>query len=99
MTSELASIDAAITEATTRLDRARQQEAHKADREAAKQLRETYAHFQTLAEQADQALASFLKASVEMKTTMDRIHALGGEVCRRTQACSRPTSRSQHMRC
>jgi hypothetical protein len=76
--SELRSLEEALATASERLDKAKRIEASKQDREAAKQLRETYSHFLKLAETADAALATFLAASVEMKATVDTIHALGG---------------------
>jgi hypothetical protein len=57
--SELSSLDAALRSASERLERARQAEATKADRETAKALKAVCAEFLALAELADQQAAAF----------------------------------------
>ncbi len=75
--SELASIDAALVEATARLEAARHAEATKADRAAAKELRQQFDHFVALAEQMDAALAAVVSTSNEMQVAVNKIHACG----------------------
>lgn len=78
ITSELAGIDAAIAEATTRLDRARHAEATKQDRQRAAELRKAYNHFIELSAELDAALALVVENAGAMKATVDEIHRLGG---------------------
>ena len=78
ITSELASIDAALLEAQSRLDTAKNAEATKADRQRAAELRKTYNTFIELSAELDAALALVVENAGAMKATVDRIHALGG---------------------
>lgn len=75
--SELQSLDAALRAASERLEKAKQAEASRADREAASELRAVFDQFVELAEQADEALANLVTASAAMSAAINQIHSLG----------------------
>ena len=74
---ELESVDAAIAEATKRLEAARRDEAVAADREQAEQLRARMMRLVELAAIVDDAFADVISASVEMKSLASELHTLG----------------------
>jgi len=78
ITSELAGIDAAIAEATARLEQAKHVEASEADRQRVAELRKTYNAFIELSAELDAALALVVENAQAMKATVDEIHRLGG---------------------
>jgi hypothetical protein len=74
---DLETIDAAIGEATSRLETARQAEALAADREAALQLRDKLSKFVELGLQADDALWDLAQSMNAMITALHELHQAG----------------------
>jgi hypothetical protein len=75
--AELESIDAAIAEASARLQAAQRDEALAADRANAAQLREHLNRFVELGLFIDDAFADVIGASAEMNAVLAKINALG----------------------
>jgi hypothetical protein len=75
--SEIVSIDAAISEATARVQQARQAEAKEADRRAALELRAAVKELRSAGLLVDQALAALVDASAAMSIVIDVVHGLG----------------------
>lgn len=95
----------ALDEAKRRLEQARQDEAHKADKQAAQALRRVLAEFVAQGEQLDAALATIAETGVEIRETLSRMHGLGsgfpshqqldvlGSLCLRTALQKTPWDR------
>jgi len=81
--SELASIDAAISEANTRLQAARRAEGIAADRQRACELRTVLEEFVECGRKLDGAMAVLVAESTEFHQALMRMHSLG---------CESPTS-------
>jgi hypothetical protein len=77
LSSEAASIDAALTEANTRLATAKRDEALAANRANAVQLREKLARFVELGMQLDDAVWDIGSSVTEMVALVNAMHALG----------------------
>jgi hypothetical protein len=75
--SEIVSIDAAIAEATARVQQAKHAEAKAADRQAALELRAAVKELRSAGLLVDQALAALVDASDAMSVVIDVVHSLG----------------------
>jgi hypothetical protein len=74
---ELASLAAALAEASARLTLARQAEARLADREAAKQLLAQLKRFRDFARSTDDALSALVASTVGMQDALRAMHVAG----------------------
>jgi len=86
--SELQSIDAAISEANTRLQAARRAEGIAADQARALELRKVLAEFAAHGRRLDETLAVLVAEAAEFNQTLMRVHSLG---------CESPTSELVHV--
>jgi hypothetical protein len=75
--SELLSIDAAITEAQSRVEAAHRQAAIEADREQARKLVQELEAFEACGDKLDELIGDFVKYSFALERTVSEINALG----------------------
>jgi hypothetical protein len=76
---EVESLDAAIAEATRRLEAARQAEALEEDRANARELRKVLGELEGHGRKVDEALAALVASSRDFDETLNRMHRLGNE--------------------
>lgn len=106
---EIDVITAALTEANTRLEAAKQAEAQTADREQAEQLRAALAEFVETGHEIDLAFQDLAAHAGNLQQILDRIHQLGcpspsseqlrvlGEISARTALMKTPWARAVEL--